>query len=170
MSSSKMEPGNLLQTSECEIIARKVLNKPDVRVTRVDVRPYKEDVVGFLGRHYKVLLEVEGHSDVLQLFMKAVPKNGSPHETLVQEMRCFEKEIEFYEEVVPELTSRTGPALWISDFYFSKPGVVVMEDMSLKGFTTVEARKGLDLQHVTTVLDTLAKFHADTFEVNCNSI
>lgn len=86
----------------------------------------------------------------------------------VSEMGLFSKEIEIYRDIIPKFTKLYADKGVFINFapkmytLSRNPGVenVVLEDLKPKGFVNADRLKGLDQEHVESVLKLMAKYHA----------
>nr|XP_053631429.1 uncharacterized protein LOC128687886 [Cherax quadricarinatus]XP_053631430.1 uncharacterized protein LOC128687886 [Cherax quadricarinatus] len=84
---------------------------------------------------------------------------------------AFKKEIRFYNEIEPALTSQLKngglDALKIPRCFFASlqqdKEIILQEDLRAQGFQKYDRRKTMDISHATVVLQEMARFHASSF-------
>jgi len=150
----------------------------DVKVVQYDMQ-IQPNTDGVLSDICKVHIDVEAGSEVNsegtciishQWFLKVVPKR---FKQLVTKHRLFEKEIAFYSQVMPTLEAfmlSKNPDFRLQNFHLphfvygdvtSKgEGVLVLEDVSIKGYDTINSISMLmDAESLMASSMALAEFH-----------
>lgn len=92
------------------------------------------------------------------------PENSKEFKRL-QTYNAFNKEIEMYEVILPQIALLLKNCycrcdIFAETFYLNyEKSAIIFEDLSLKGFRMAERSVGLDMVHTKIVLKNLAKFH-----------
>uniref|UniRef100_A0A2C9GW51 CHK kinase-like domain-containing protein n=1 Tax=Anopheles farauti TaxID=69004 RepID=A0A2C9GW51_9DIPT len=110
--------------------------------------------------------EQEETEETLSLILKAPPKGNAALYALDKDM--YKREALLYEQLIPafeKLYREKGVSVKLGPRYYKpRPGlpveVIVLEDLSTRGFRMASRQEGLDKEHVEIVLDHLAKLHA----------
>lgn len=131
-----------------------------VESVSVGVGPYEEQVTGFLGDHLKLVLTVEPGLRQLHFFGKIVPRRLDCHAAFTRELRCFDKELEFYDRALPRLEAATGGEPWAPRCFLAREDILVLEDLSAAGFRSAGCRRPLDRGQCEAALGAMARFHA----------
>lgn len=106
---------------------------------------------------------------------KCIVIKTEPNE-MIASMGLFPKEMEMYEQVIPAFESifkevgedvRFGPTCLITGTEPVK--YLIMSDLTKTNFRCEERRDGLDMQHMKSILEKLAKFHAAS-AVYCENV
>lgn len=115
--------------------------------------------VGFLGDHFSIKIEVQrtqpenddGKIEILSFFAKSLPKNQK-FRKIVQELRCFEKELYFYEVLSKDFSCTGSHIKLYPKCYIPKQDMVILEDLRDYGFTPIAKTQGeIDLEHIKVV-------------------
>lgn len=121
---------------------------------------------GFLGEYHHLLITVktEGSTEkieTLRFFAKTPPPKDSPQFKFLSRYDSFNKEIVFYTNMVKHMGTGKGSHKWCVECYFSrKDTVLVLEDASLDGYTTLTKYIPFDYDHCVWIVKTLAQFHS----------
>ncbi|EEB19408.1 conserved hypothetical protein [Pediculus humanus corporis] len=95
----------------------------------------------------------------------------------LEKFSAFEKESQMLTQILPLMNNlfknhfpemnKIGPECY---YYEKSPNdVIIMEDLKEKNFVNVNRMDGLDEEHTTMVLETLAKFHASSMVLKKNN-
>lgn len=99
------------------------------------------------------------------LIVKAALSSGLAFKTLSAH-NVYNKEIEFYSEIVPQIRRLSRKLDEPIDFFAETIGVcklnkvMLFEDLIVSGFGMASIQKGFDVPEAKAVLEKLAKFHA----------
>lgn len=158
-----------------KIVAKKIkTNKFDILKTSIG--PLSEDQLGFMGDHLKLTATVKLHEGKKELdllfFAKSLPQKNKAFREYVDTIGAFVKETGFFADLIYDLNKyvikqktdceEVDTNTWTCDCYFSRPDIIVLEDLTAIGFKQIEDRKPLDYDHCIVVLKTLADFHASS--------
>ncbi|KAK7871683.1 hypothetical protein R5R35_009047 [Gryllus longicercus] len=124
---------------------------------------------GFLGEHrlVDVTVRLEGSNDpprVLHFFYKTEPQAMPEQKDIITQTGCFRKEV----EAVDTLFARLRAALvdngtgmeWSCKCYYTRPDVIVLENLAIQGFRIIQNRDPIGFQHCAVVLKALANLHS----------
>ena len=85
---------------------------------------------------------------------------------MLKEWQVFEKELECYTSYLPEFEAMYK-AIGLNIKFGAKvfktkasKDLIIMEDLSIKGFRNTKRQEGLDVEHIKKALEKLAQFHA----------
>ncbi|XP_046389628.1 uncharacterized protein LOC124158538 [Ischnura elegans] len=167
--------------------AKNFLGTSDFQLDHYNAKPVSDKIVGFMGKHLLVTVTVwvEGKKQDILFFVKMLPTSES-HRSFLAELRYFQKEIAFYEVFEPIMTSLlpSEHPLPIPSCYFTVGGrsgdagppaksedteMIILEDVSKKGYVIRDKMIPLDLEHARIVMRTIARFHAASFLMKSNS-
>lgn len=99
----------------------------------------------------------------LPLFIKTISRNELVTNFL-KSMDVYAKEIDFYENIVPKLNTilrEFDPDIFPQTLYTCKTTpVLVLEDLSVEGYSMPSIRPGIDVETTQGILRKLASFHA----------
>ena len=112
---------------------------------------------------------VENNSDTrYDVIVKLIPEGQIGQDGVVK-MRLFEKEVDIYTKVIPALMeqqTQDGPKieLPVPKCYYGKHsggvGVLIMENLKIKGYELADIMKGMDLDETKEALKAFAALHA----------
>lgn len=148
--------------SDCEAILSKELEGRkfsfiDFSITKCG------DFLGFIGEYYKldVTADVEGKVRSFYYFVKSLPTNEREREIL-SEQGFHKKENSVYREIFSKFIPATLEEndRWCPTFFMSKEDVLVLEDLSKKGYKNLPFRYKFTKAHLEESLKALAKFHS----------
>lgn len=80
-------------------------------------------------------------------------------------MHIYDKEMEMYEKILPKMQSllqqlHDKKKMFAKTIYVNNLNkAVVLEDLSLKGYSVRTGKDGYDIYHIKMILSKLAKFH-----------
>ena len=117
---------------------------------------------GFLGQyhHLRIKARIDGKTQSLQFFAKTPPPVHSPQFDFLQRFDTFNKEITFYTDLVQRMGAN-GSSKWMVECYFWKRNVIiVLEDASIDGYTTLNKYVAFDKEHCVWILKTLSRLHS----------
>lgn len=124
------------------------------------VTPYSSQKLGFLADHFCIFLDVRDPKTMelksKKLFLKTKPLKNMCN--MVESMNVFEKEICFYNEILPLMTKNFVGNPWAPTCYSSSENSLIIEDLREKGFNMHE--KILSKEELTSAMKTLAVMHA----------
>lgn len=160
---------SVLTAEDCFTIVKKYLNQTDFSVKNVIVKPFFDEVNGFLGEHLLLLIEVEieQQSKTLRFFAKKFPEDHAMQKDYLLSMQGWQREIFFFENFLKqiELTVPDYVIDFVPECLLGKPNnIVVFEDLTLKNYSMPrqDSLNLLNNEHICLVLKTLAKLHAGT--------
>lgn len=100
--------------------------------------------------------------------IKAVPKNVARRKTF-RSADFFRNEINFYEKVLSKcqlFQERVKPKIkfdnvgvCLAAYFDGINDYIIMEDLTIEGFTTGNRQEGMDFNHLRIALESLGKFH-----------
>lgn len=97
---------------------------------------------------------------IADIVMKSEPISGIQL-TMVRDQGLFICELTMLKEVLPKIEKlvqkQLGPKLWYGSPEFR---ILVMENLSERGFVMKDRQKGLSMEHCLLVIEQLAKLHA----------
>ncbi|KAI4487738.1 hypothetical protein M0802_011884 [Mischocyttarus mexicanus] len=157
--SNNDEYQRLLTTEDIQEIVHRVLNQ-NVEVINYFLRPYSDKKLGFLGSHQKLCITTKhkNQKKIFFFFAKIIPYDVPDQADYIIENGIFNKEVKFYEEIIPILYENYQGERWSPNCYKVKENYLIFEDLQRKGYTM--RNKLFDEELVTTALATIARMHA----------
>lgn len=145
----------------------KILNKKHhpliIKISELKTIPTAGNGENYCSNMFKVELKYELGSEKIE---ERIVIKTEPNE-MVAMMGLFPKEIEMYEKIIPAFESifkevgeniEFGPNCLATG---TEPiTYLIMEDLTVKNFQVEERKDGLDILHMKSILEKLAKFHA----------
>lgn len=140
-----------------EIVERK-LGTDEFRVSSWSLDKLGE-TNGFLGQYYTLSVTVEG-GEPLRFFAKTPPPTSSPQYDFLVRHNTFNKEIDVYGEIIPEMGMGSG-AKWLPDYYLGKNDrVIVLEDAVDSGYATLDKYATYEKGHWILLARAIATLHS----------
>uniref|UniRef100_A0A1Q3FRB2 Putative ecdysteroid kinase n=1 Tax=Culex tarsalis TaxID=7177 RepID=A0A1Q3FRB2_CULTA len=162
------KPSDLgLDSPDLELIVRRYLGKSVAHFTiqHAAVEQFGGSPEGFLAEYYalKIRLNVNGsRSEELSLFVKSFPTSGCALANFVIETKCFRKETDLYEKIIPKIQECVPGEHFIPRHMLTKEDrLLVMENVKLQGYDILKNVGGLlDYDHLKRAFEALAHMHA----------
>lgn len=149
----------LLTAEDIKEIIRRVLNK-NAEIIDYSLRPYSDGKIGFLGSHQKLSITT-GHNNekkTLYFFAKIIPYDVPDQADYIIAKGIFNKEVTFYNEIIPILNDNYHGERWSPNCYKIKDNYLIFEDLQREGYTM---RSKLFNEELTiAALTTIARMHA----------
>uniref|UniRef100_A0A336M1Q4 CSON009901 protein n=1 Tax=Culicoides sonorensis TaxID=179676 RepID=A0A336M1Q4_CULSO len=141
-----------------------------VKIISHEIKPAAKKGENFASAVYRVivtyqLLNKTNHNEKISLILKTHSSNGAVQE-VIEEFHVFERELTTYKEVLIEceklMCDINEPLNFSPQLIFADSNNLVFEDVSERGYRTIDRKERLDLQHALLFIEKLAKFHATT--------
>lgn len=152
----------LLSLDDCKNILTNSVEKEAIQIHTYYFMPFKNPLQGLIGEHCTLKIEYtdEEKNENQKYFVKNINSNPLLHDFSLY-LKVYEKESFFY-NLLKEFGQYGIDTSFAPKGYFFKPYVVVLEDLSIEGYSGTPKKKFLDLQHCKAALTTIAKFHASS--------
>ncbi|XP_052562840.1 uncharacterized protein LOC120418709 [Culex pipiens pallens] len=162
------KPSDLgLDGADLQAIVRRHFGKSVAHFTiqNASVEPFGGSPEGFLAEYYalKIRLNLNGSRiEELSLFVKVFPTSATALTNFVIETRCFRKETNLYERVIPKIQECVPGEHFIPRHLLTKEDrLVVLENVRLQGYDILrEVGGSLDYDHLRVAFEALAHMHA----------
>ncbi|XP_047533049.1 uncharacterized protein LOC125068089 [Vanessa atalanta] len=164
-----MDSKNESVVTTCDFITEEVIKKVIVNSVKEDVilKNYvvfnaSDKMLGFLADYWKMQVQVitsDNKIKLLSFFIKAVSKTNSAKADMVNEMKLFEKETNFYTVIKSKLNTSDISA-WSPNLILSLNDAMIFEDLNSLQYKTLNKFKTFDRKHTLLALEALARFHA----------
>lgn len=156
-------PSALLLDSDVERIVERELGPDESRVTRGWSLDKLGETNGFLGQYYTLTVTVvtgNGESRSLRYFAKTPPPTSSPQYDFLVRHNTFNKEIDVYGVIIPEMGVGSGPK-WLPDYYLGKNDrIIVLEDAVDSGYATLDKYATYGKEHWILLATAIATLHS----------
>ncbi|XP_042888384.1 uncharacterized protein LOC122263817 [Penaeus japonicus] len=165
------QESEVMDVQECDVRGAVVADKGEGAVltswTTEDLSKKGDNYLSSVKR-VKAQVTVEGREEQLTYVAKVKMLFSETFKEFSN--MSFFKEHKFYTELLPELNGVLAEAgldpLRVPKFYYhSKSGereVIILEDLTARGFRMADRKKGLDPAHVSLILQELGIFHASS--------
>lgn len=153
-----------LSETECEEIVRKATKQENVKVIKFEIENFG-NYLGFLGEYFrlKIVACVNGTTEEYKFFVKSLPTHDLKQRKMLIETGIFRKEVKLYEKLLRVLSELTGSEKpWCPAAYFHRDDLLVLDDLSLKGFRLLPSKHTFNQAQVETTLKSLASFHCSS--------
>lgn len=159
---------------ECEEIVRKSTNHQDVKNVKFTIQGFG-NYLGFLGEYFRLKIDaiVNDTRQEFQFFMKSLPTHDLKQRKMLIESGIFKKEVTLYEKLLPRLSHLSNNEdSWCPQAYLHRDDLLVLEDLSLKGYKLLPSHQAFNHTHVELTLKSIASFHCSSivYEKNGKSI
>lgn len=150
-----------------KMVLRKELCDETINVLHVKTSNFEKGI-NFLSDFFKVRITYTILSkidkkiaiQIADIVVKSEPIDGIQL-TMVHEQGMFIRELKMLKEVLPKIEKlvhkQLGPKLWYGSSEFR---ILVMENLSERGFVMKDRQKGLSMEQCLLVIEQLAKLHA----------
>lgn len=139
-----------------------------IKVLNYEISPAAKKGENFASTIYRIKITYEikpNESQLISLILKTNSTDDAIQE-IIEEFQVFDRETTTYNEVLiacEKLLQNIGDTLNFSpQLIYASSNVLVLEDVSVKGYSTMDRKQGLDLLHAKLFIQKLAKFHAAT--------
>ncbi|XP_049762484.1 uncharacterized protein LOC126088388 [Schistocerca cancellata] len=147
----------------CAVAAR--IGSENFTVEEKSVKVASEDVIGFTCAHVRIFVTagVEGNCEnnsrrvQFHFFAKVMPNFPLLDDRKSYTVQAFQREADFFSKILPKLQRGVTCTC---ECYVASRQVLVLDDLSVLGFRTMDSRQLFDYDHCETILRTLAYFHA----------
>jgi thiamine kinase-like enzyme len=126
-----------------------------------EILPLSEKPVGFLADHFILKVNLTSTPFVKEFFLKAVPKNVEKRVDYLDETGFFQREVQLYQEIIPNLLMFSR-LLWAPKCFLAKDGHYLIMEMLRDYKTTAGKNLTFDLDHLKIAAETLAVFLASS--------
>lgn len=159
----------IVNLEDCYLIIRKCVSVATFDVVNFKVRPFEDK-----EREYhkpdsvlEISVKISKNISRFRFFLKRFSSKSPPLKELFNSIKASEREIFFYNNLLPDLTKQLEnfKTDFIPQFLLGKANdIIILEDMSLRSY--VVAKKAnphlLDRFHISVALKALARLHAST--------
>ncbi|CAG9768555.1 unnamed protein product [Ceutorhynchus assimilis] len=160
----------LVTRTDCDIVLKKSVNSDQFEVVNFKLKPFEDKE----REYYKAdcVLEVSAKISKnitrYRFFLKKFTTKYAALNELFEEIKTSEREILFYERLLPLLENglENYQADFVPAFFHAKLNhIMILEDMSLKYFTVAKKSNPhlLDRFHLNLALNAVAKLHAGSW-------
>ncbi|XP_046965565.1 uncharacterized protein LOC124534001 [Vanessa cardui] len=164
-----MDRKNESVATTCDFITEEVVKKviensvkEEVIVKNYVVFNASDKMLGFLADYWKLQVQIitsDNKIKLLSFFIKAVSKSNPAKAEMVNEMKLFEKETNFYTVIKSKLnTPDINP--WSPNLILTLKDAMIFEDLNSLQYKTLNKFNTFDREHTLLALETLARFHA----------
>ncbi|XP_046389751.1 uncharacterized protein LOC124158620 isoform X5 [Ischnura elegans] len=159
---------------DCVEAIAKYLQSPDFELKDYSFKPFNQGTAGFMGQHLRLTADVvfDGKFQQISFFAKLIPTEEK-HRSMV--LRIFLQEAAFYSDLVPKFNSCLPPGIVVpvpkcffirypqsQDLGNAKEEVIILEDLTCKGYRSLENFPPMDVPHCEAVLRSMAKLHVSS--------
>ncbi|XP_073956211.1 uncharacterized protein [Choristoneura fumiferana] len=125
---------------------------------------YSETLIGYLGKHLKLVANVNANGRLAELkfFVKCLPKDKWIAQFLM-ESGFFRKEFTMLSVLFNQFERNEDECKWRPKALLLKEYVFVFEDVKELGYAMANQKSTLNYNETMAVVQTLARFHAQSF-------
>lgn len=153
-----------LSEIESEKIVKKAAKSENVKIIERKLEKFG-NYFGYLGEyfHLNIDAEVENVPTKFNFFVKSLPLKNLKQRKMLVETGIFQKETIIYEKLLLHLNELSGNKnFWCADGFLFRDDLLVLENLSLKGYKMLPSRFRFENCHVKATLKSLASFHASS--------
>lgn len=150
-----------LSGTECERIVRKATGHKNVEIVKFNVESFA-CYSGFLGEYFRLKIHAAVNDSMCELnfFVKSLPMRDLKQRKMLIETGIFRKEVKLYENLMSELSRfAREEKFWCPNAFIYREDLLVLDDLSLKGFKMLPFQYKFSQLHVEITLKSLASFH-----------
>lgn len=148
----------LLDSSDVDKIVGRRLGTAEFRVSSWSLDMLGE-TNGFLGQYYTLSVTMEDGGS-LRFFAKTPPPTTSPQYDFLVRHNTFNKEIDVYGEIIPEMGVGSGEK-WLPDYYLGKNDrIIVLEDAVDSGYAMLDKYEAYGKGHWLLLARVIATLHS----------
>lgn len=170
-----MDTPSPLSREECRKIVERHFQTSKVELKDFSLTSRSDDLQGFMGDHLQLRASVsvedkdgEDKSVEVKFFVKSVPMEDGYRRTFATSSVTYKKEVLFYGDVMRAFQKHLRCAGYESSTllgtvprcYYSRPDVLVLEDLAPAGFRMLDKFQPLGVEHSECVLRAVARLHA----------
>ncbi|XP_046828775.1 uncharacterized protein LOC124428583 [Vespa crabro] len=150
---------HLLTAEDIQEIIYRVFNN-NMEIINYSLRPYSNGKIGFLGSHQKLCITTRHRNEkkTFIFFAKIIPYDVPDQADYIITEGIFNKEVIFYNEIIPILYKNYQGERWSPNCYKVKDNYLIFEDLQRKGYTM--RNKLFNEELTTAALTTIAQMHA----------
>lgn len=155
----------IISKRECEKIVEEALKTRNFQDLHYNVQQ-RSNVTGYLGDYFTITISVtcKGCEEKLFLFAKTLPRTIKSF--LKMASSSFKKEEFVYKQYFNVFESNGFEDMldFTAKFYLSRPNeIIIFEDLSKKGYEAADILEPAGYDQMSSLVKTLAKFHACSF-------
>lgn len=153
-----------MDREDCEKILSAKFPEKDLVFISFDLSPVSGNVEGFIGEYFHLNIKYkEGATEQTeQFFVKSPPVKNETQLSWSKEMNAYKKENFLYDYVLKKCRDFGYDTSFAPKSFLCKD-LIVMEDLSLKGYRLHGRRSVFDLEHCKVALRSLARFHGSCY-------
>lgn len=156
----------------------KSYNRPDLQLVDFHAEPATEVGDNYMSLIYAVKFNFKnnsGGSEMLPVMLKVLPRNEI-RVKMINEGNVFVRDVNMYNQVLPAMEHFQREVAGLSEQEIFTPwpkcfackadgktDFLAMEDLKLQGFKMANRKVGLDFDHCTLVIKSIARFHAISY-------
>lgn len=153
-----------LSEIECEKIVKNAAKHENVKVETFSLESFGLKN-GFLGEYFRLKINaaVNNEPQVFNFFVKSLPVTDLKQRKMLIETGIFRKEVKLYEDLLLDLSKlSTKENCWCPNGYYFRDDLLVLDNMTLKGYKMLPFRFKFEKSHVDLTLKSLASFHCSS--------
>lgn len=173
MSEEKIDRPDWITVPYLENSLQKGLNFPNLKILKCDIShatAVGDHYASIMLRGSLVIRKTEKKEENLSIIIKIPPAGSFAEKT--SDLKPFAREIKMFTKTLPvshQILKKAFPnhEKFYAECYFSEEKtiqetILILEDLRQSGFTLGDRFRGLDFDHTTLVLKSLAKLHASS--------
>ncbi|KAJ3653630.1 hypothetical protein Zmor_012870 [Zophobas morio] len=154
----------VVSKEDCYTIVKNRLVTTNYTFVSFKVTPL-DNVSGFMGQYHNLQVKILHlcEETTISCFIKSVPRPGTPTAIAAQDFNSFAREFFTYETLVVEMQNHGIDTIneCVPRCFFHRPKqFMVFDDLAFRGYANLDSMKPLDVNMLTLLVKTLAKFHA----------
>ncbi|XP_058815883.1 uncharacterized protein LOC131679227 [Topomyia yanbarensis] len=130
--------------------------------------------LGYLGEYAYLVVTIEeehGQTEDLKYFMKCLPFTDPKQRQIVEEVGMFKKEALTYRELFSKFNQDATKVMkWRPSCWLIRDDLLVMEDLTTKGYLAMAYRKDFNKLHMLKIFESMAQMHACSLDLEFNQM
>ncbi|KAF5274727.1 hypothetical protein FQA39_LY07119 [Lamprigera yunnana] len=151
----------ILSLEDCSTILLNDTNDENIKALSYRISQFSNKIEGLLGQHFKLQIDYKKEENKItqQYFVKIINGNFNTITEICRSIYAYEKESLFYNVLLQEFKKLDINTDFVPRCYFTKPSIIVLEDLSVKGYNSANS-VDFDIQHCKKSLEIVAKLHS----------
>lgn len=130
----------------------------------------EENISGFLSSVNKLSIKYKRENKIeeeFHVFIKRMPESEY-HRELIISKGNFDREANIYNQLLNEFVKLTSDAAF-PKCYLARKDLIVLEDLSVSGFKTLNINETFDLKHCEKAIEAITRLHAASIQFEITS-
>ncbi|XP_055524794.1 uncharacterized protein LOC129718244 [Wyeomyia smithii] len=153
-----------------ELVRKSLSNEfpsKDLKVESLDISPATSSGDNYLSDVFRIHVKfrtspTDSTTQQISLVVKCLPNTGN-RGSVIEEMIVYEKEVEMFLNVIPQLSKIANNEFFAAKCYYATripERMLIFHDLKSLNYTMADRHAGLDFDHCALIMRKIGKFHA----------